>query len=660
MNNVKFNKWARSDVDIETLVKVLRIDKLAIPYVKKLLDNPTSNAYTLLKRRELMQNLHKEFIESIGSESFSDIALYKLNNHANFNILWFFTKHSDETTEYYNNLFFGSSIIEKHLNSLSLLLHISTISKIYLAPLMLLIGPIISALIPIIAMKWYGLNISYTHALQVIWFGITYQIRTALNAVFNGKNPIIILGILVYLVFYFWGIWTTVQTSLEKYAVLKEIKEKVDNIRNFLIDMQLIITDSRNKYFHNESVMNDIHTLLNYIGVNNSISTGTYLKVFRELFSLSINDTNDDCWILKKLENIIEYSREISGTLCLARLLRIPGYCLPSWYSNKKDNRDVPVINVKKLCHPLLTDGVQNDILISKNLLITGPNQSGKSTFMRSLLTASWMAQTIGIVCAESYSATPFNIIYSYIGLTDEINQSSLFQAEMNAFYEYLTEIKKGGTCICFFDELFTSTNHEEGVSAALAVCSSFKDYTNAITVISSHFTELHSLNSSDFDKVCLGIILDEEKLKFTYKIEPGVSNNRVALRLMKEKGYNKELVSEAYKNLERLFSYTTKFKKVNDELEEEYKENKAKDAVNSSKGRESIDVTKELEKERVEKERIEKERVEKERGKKDKSRDRDRDRDREKEQMGIQRFSENMGIRDVEIMEDKEISLYQ
>ena len=433
------------------------------------------------------------------------------------------------------------------------MLHVTTCSKIYFAPLLTLISPIISVFVPIIGMKWYGLEISYATCLKFVWTGLIYQIKTALITIMKGTSPLIILLTILYISFYFYGIWTTIQISLEKYAVLKEIRERINNLKNFLLDLRDIILDNRNKYFKDKTIFLEIDSFLNEMQSESILTNiGKDLVIFRKFF----RPTNDD---QKILERIIGYARQISGTLCLARLLRISGYCLPSWYKN-----ETPIIDVKKLSHPSIPNklAVTNDIYLNKNLLITGPNQAGKSTFMRSLLLSVWMAQTIGVVRAVSYDATPFQLIYSYIGLTDEIGKESLFQAEMNAVYEYLEKINndKKLNSICFFDELFTSTNYEEGVSAAIAVGEVLEKIPNSITVIASHFTELGKLQ---FDKVYLDI--NEEttgKLQFTYKVKSGLSHHRVALRLMKEKGYNPILVRKAYANLENLFTKTTEFVK--------------------------------------------------------------------------------------------------
>ena len=158
--------------------------------------------------------------------------------------------------------------------------------------------------------------------------------------------------------------------------------------------------DQRNKFFRNPEICNEINELLAQMGSGSHFSIGNDLVIFRKLFISSSNHS-------ERLKRVIDYAREISGTLSLARLLRIPGYTLPSWYSN-----ETPVIDVKELRHPMLENrAVPNDIRLSKNLLITGPNQAGKSTFMRALLLASWMAQTVGIVRVKvKCNAIRFNL----------------------------------------------------------------------------------------------------------------------------------------------------------------------------------------------------------------------------------------------------------
>jgi hypothetical protein len=608
---MKSNRWVKSDIQIEKLIEILRIDKLGVPYVRELFDCPnfylahsadkmadfraegnanfylahsadkmadfrpaenanknTENNYAvLLNRQRLLQQLHQDYLDTVGSETvaFADTAASLLNQDADI-ILWYFKLHDKETKELYDSLFYSWDYIEQYLNSSSKILSVTTFSKIYLLPVLTILGPVLSSLIPIIAMKWYGLDISYATAFKIVWKGLVMQITSAVNAILNNKSIWIVLAVLLYLVFYIYGIWSTIQTSLEKYYHLCDIRGKISGVRRFLLNMRLVLTHPQNRYFKNTSLLaNNIDNLLQEFGTESSI--GADMCMFRKLFT-----KHSSSWI--QFVQVVEYAREIVGNISLSRVLRRQNFCLPKWYANQ-----TPVIDIKGLWHPLLPykSAVPNDIRLSQNVLITGPNQAGKSTFLRAALTAVWMAHTVGIVPATSFDATPLDLIYSYIGVTDEIGKESLFQAEMNSVHQYLNDISKGKIKgICFFDELFTSTNHEEGVSAALAVCTSLSHIKNGITVISSHFTEL---SRSDFEKYHFEIVESNQiadflpsaknadflpdvkgKIKFSYKLKPGLSKQRVALRLMKEKGYAESIVTQAYSNLKELFPNSLNF----------------------------------------------------------------------------------------------------
>lgn len=102
--NVLINKWIIPDIDIDNLIKILKIDEIGIPYVKELLNNPTSLPINLLKQRELLNDIHQDYIDTINMESFSDKVRNKLNSHTT-NLLWFLNPHSDETIEYYDTFF---------------------------------------------------------------------------------------------------------------------------------------------------------------------------------------------------------------------------------------------------------------------------------------------------------------------------------------------------------------------------------------------------------------------------------------------------------------------------------------------------------------------------------------------------------------------------
>ncbi len=566
--SVAINRWVLGDLEIDRLIgdlglsdtKIGLSDTLIRPHIRKLLHSPTWNSKILLKRKEMLQDL-SENSKQTKFVKHAQQHLVELSPHVE-DTLWFLEpEYDEETEEYYGTLYFQGRFLEL-LNGSGWALSGTNMAKIYLAPLLTLLGPVISAVIPVLAMRWWGLPISLSLAAQMIWKALTYQITSAIQS----RNPTMIGFALLYVGLYIWGLWSTIQTSLEKHHILTELRRRMRALQGFLAEVQKIQQHPYNVHFHNQQVAGDVQELL-----TNLQGSSSELYWFRLLTRKNPEDhTQLDpkaALIHKQLQGIVEWTQTLSGTLALSRVVQRPDYCLPQWCSNP-----TPAIMVENLRHTHLSSqkAVPNSIDLRRDLLITGPNQGGKSTFLKALLTAIWTAQTLGVVRAESYVATPFSVIYSYIGLTDEVGKESLFQAEMNSVQEYLETVQRAGPgpgqgqgagqgpgqgfCIGFFDELFTSTNHEEGVSAALSVARKLGTVQNSMTLITTHFRELGSLDG--FDKARFSITEDPEtgKIKFHYRLLDGLSNQRVALRLMKERGFAPEIVNAAFTTLQQRF----------------------------------------------------------------------------------------------------------
>ena len=88
-------------------------------------------------------------------------------------------------------------------------------------------------------------------------------------------------------------------------------------------------------------------------------------------------------------------------------------YCEPSIIKDKQQ------ITFSNLLHPLLTE-VPNSLNIKHNILLTGSNASGKSTFMKAVATNSILAQTLNTATAEAFSYKP-GLVYTSMANTDDI-----------------------------------------------------------------------------------------------------------------------------------------------------------------------------------------------------------------------------------------------
>ena len=185
------------------------------------------------------------------------------------------------------------------------------------------------------------------------------------------------------------------------------------------------------------------------------------------------------------------------------------------------------------------------------NMLITGPNSSGKSTYIKSVIECVLLGQTIGIVPAREFEFTPFKHITTYLNIPDCQGKESLFQAEMNRCYQQLELLEKAENNKEFsfniMDEIFVSTNYQEGMSGAYAVINQFCKFTNCLNIITTHFDYLANMKELPVARNYFDIeINDNDEIIRDFKVKKGVSKKHLALKLLKKKGFNQNIIHDA------------------------------------------------------------------------------------------------------------------
>jgi energy-coupling factor transporter ATP-binding protein EcfA2 len=194
------------------------------------------------------------------------------------------------------------------------------------------------------------------------------------------------------------------------------------------------------------------------------------------------------------------------------------------------------------------------------NVLITGPNGSGKSTYIKSITECVILAQTVGVVPAREFRITPFRHISTYLNIPDCQGRESLFQAEMNRCYQQLETLsaaeKAGEFSFNIMDEIFVSTNYQEGMSGAYAVINQLCRFNKCLNVITTHFDKLANLEDLHVGRKYFDIdIMQDGQVVKDYKIRNGVSRKHMALRLLRSRGFSNELVQDAEGFYEKLLA---------------------------------------------------------------------------------------------------------
>lgn len=169
---------------------------------------------------------------------------------------------------------------------------------------------------------------------------------------------------------------------------------------------------------------------------------------------------------------------------------------------------------------------VSNDCMMNENsstLLITGPNMSGKSTYMRQVAIIVLMAQMGSFVPAKEANLPIIDKIFTRIGASDDlVSGESTFMVEMKEARNALVNATENSLII--FDELGRGTATYDGMSLAQAILEYISDNIKALTLFSTHYHELTSLEKKykTIKNVHVSAVENEGKITFLHKIKNG------------------------------------------------------------------------------------------------------------------------------------------
>ena len=123
------------------------------------------------------------------------------------------------------------------------------------------------------------------------------------------------------------------------------------------------------------------------------------------------------------------------------------------------------------LYHPLLPNAVPNDIVMTRSILLTGSNASGKSTFLKAVALCALFAQTIGFCPARRYGGEVYRI-RSSMALRDSIQRGeSYFMVEIKSLKRIADLSGDGGRpVLCCIDEVLRGTNTVERIAASTEI----------------------------------------------------------------------------------------------------------------------------------------------------------------------------------------------
>lgn len=193
---------------------------------------------------------------------------------------------------------------------------------------------------------------------------------------------------------------------------------------------------------------------------------------------------------------------------------------------------------------------VKNDCVMDKNtntLLITGPNMSGKSTYMRQLAIIVVLAQIGSFVPAKKASLPIFDAIYTRIGASDDlVSGESTFMVEMKEARNAI--VNATSKSLILFDELGRGTSTFDGMSLAQSILEYINKHIKCKTLFSTHYHELTSMED-EFEGIKnkhVTASLDNGKLVFLHKIKDGAADKSYGVHVAALASMPEEVIDRA------------------------------------------------------------------------------------------------------------------
>jgi DNA mismatch repair protein MutS len=315
------------------------------------------------------------------------------------------------------------------------------------------------------------------------------------------------------------------------------ITESIIHITQLLQDLDCFIKSMKSynltKTF--ESHLNEILEFINSKTIKELFKRPP--KRIKDLWYIEINKLDNYFRIKKKesLRNLLTIVYEIDFLQAMGLMIKSNELTLPIYINSSK-----PVFKAIDAFHPFLDQPIKNSFQFVDNLnlcFLTGPNMSGKSTFLKTVGILIYLSHLGLPVPAKEFKTSIFEGLYTTINLSDDLNLGySHFYSEVNRVKEIATKLSLNMNLVIIFDELFRGTNVKDAYDASLIIISSLSKIHSNYFFISTHILEVaeNLSNSKSIIFRCFESELINQKPVYDFKLKEGISKERVGMMIIK------------------------------------------------------------------------------------------------------------------------------
>jgi|DEB0MinimDraft_4_1074332.scaffolds.fasta_scaffold01384_5 hypothetical protein len=477
--------------------------------IKKILRNPVNNEKLLYSRQKSFKRYDIDF---------------DLLNQYEDDVLWIYKLDEELKNNNLVDILYPSTFIISYINFFEPVLECYHIYKIYYIPLTAMIYPIMSLFAPLYYLNNYmKFNISIK-----TYFNMLYKFVKMLftfNSTSLKTNLIKIVTILIYAFLFIYNIYQTIEYSRMLFNVKSSINKKIQNLNIFLKQACHIIN----------TVPKDI--------VKN------FVKIEPPLFN-QLRITN--VYTLWKNNNVKDMISQVLINLYTIDIIYNISNVIftPQWCLTEYDTKTV-MWNTR---NPLLgLNQTANPVDFRKNIIITGPNAAGKTTYVKSILSNIILSQTFGISNSMKSKMVLYDTIVSLMRISDVLGCKSYFEAEAEYCKTMISKAnelsKQNKRGLFLMDEPMHSTPPTEGMSTAYAVAEYIGNLKNMSIILTTHFHKITLLEETYPDKfinLSVDAIKTANGFLFPYKVKRGYSTQCIAIDLLSSKDFPEIVINSA------------------------------------------------------------------------------------------------------------------
>ena len=437
----------------------------------------------------------------------------------------------------------------KYLNYYTSFLYVIGIYN-FSSPFLSLLGPIIGLIIPYFIFWIKGIKMNFSQ-----YYYIVKQVILN-NSIINGllnfhKNSMQTNAYTIVSMFlYGMSIYNNVVTCINFYNNLNYLINFVDQYYEFINQGQELINNTKKQIGKLSKFKPFYETMLNYENklelmkksmeylccykekISKYGQMGLLLKCNYEIFNkpefhdtimylIYLNHYSQD---MQKLHELIK-TQKMNKCNYLSKKSKKSTFCNEMYY--------LPLIS---------NNHITNDVKLDKNIIITGPNASGKTTLIKSLMINLFLNQSIGFGCYKNSQSHIYDCFHSYLNIPDTSNRDSLFQAEARRCKNIIEFIEKNKNKkhFCIFDEIYSGTNPNDAILCASIYLKGLNNYKNVDYLLTTHYIKLcENFDSDDYVvNKKMKTIQNDNNFEYTYKLINGISRINGGYQILVDLNY--------------------------------------------------------------------------------------------------------------------------